>query len=68
MSLGDLNLHAATGATVVAIVRDGRGVALPGGGEILRAGDTLALAGSTDALAAARDLISAHSATRSAIQ
>jgi CPA2 family monovalent cation:H+ antiporter-2 len=68
MSLGDLNLHAVTGATVVAIVRDGRGVALPGGGEILRAGDTLALAGSTDALAAARDLILAHSAPQSAIQ
>jgi CPA2 family monovalent cation:H+ antiporter-2 len=62
MSLDDLDLHAVTGATVVAIVRDGRGVALPGGGEILRAGDTLALAGSTDALAAARDLILAHSA------
>ena len=68
MSLGDLNLHAETGATVVAIVRDGRGVELPGAGEILRAGDTLALAGSTDAIAAARDLISAHSAMQSAIQ
>ena len=58
-SLGDLNLHATTGATVVAIARDGRGVALPGGEEVLRAGDTLALAGSTDAIAAARNLISA---------
>jgi len=58
-SLGDLNLHAATGATVVAIARDGHGVALPDDGEILRSGDTLALAGSTDAVAAARELISA---------
>jgi hypothetical protein len=31
-SLGELNLHAATGATVAAIARDGHGVALPGGG------------------------------------
>ena len=68
MSLGDLNLHAATGATVVAIARDGQGVALPSGKEILRAGDTLALAGSTDALAAARDLISAPTVVQSALQ
>jgi CPA2 family monovalent cation:H+ antiporter-2 len=68
MSLGDLNLHASTGATVVAIARDGRGVALPGGKEILRIGDMLALAGSTDALAAARELISAPATARSAIQ
>ena len=62
MSLGDLNLHAVTGAMVVAIARDGRGVILPGGEEILRAGDTLALAGTTDAVAAARNLISAPAA------
>jgi CPA2 family monovalent cation:H+ antiporter-2 len=68
MSLRELNLHAATGATVVAIARNGHGVALPSGEETLRAGDTLALAGSRDAIAAARDLIAAPADSESAIQ
>jgi CPA2 family monovalent cation:H+ antiporter-2 len=58
MSLGDLNLHAVTGAMVMAIARDGRGIGLPGGDEILRLGDALALAGSSEAIAAARELLS----------
>ena len=68
MSLSKLNLHAITGATVVAIARDGHGVALPGGEEVIRAGDTLALAGSTDAIATARNLISVPASAESAIQ
>jgi CPA2 family monovalent cation:H+ antiporter-2 len=55
--LGDLNLHAATGAMVMAIARDGHSVILPGGSEDLRAGDTITLAGSTGAIAAARELL-----------
>jgi CPA2 family monovalent cation:H+ antiporter-2 len=64
-SLSDLNLHAATGAMVMAIVRDGHSVILPGGSEVLRAGDTIALAGSSDAIAAAHDLLAppVHSAS-----
>jgi K+:H+ antiporter len=58
-SLSDLNLHAATGAMVMAIARDGRSVTLPGGSEVLCAGDTIALAGSSDAIAAVRELIAA---------
>ena len=57
MSLGDLNLHAVTGAMVMAIARDGRGIGLPGGDEILRLGDALALAGSSEAISAARELL-----------
>jgi CPA2 family monovalent cation:H+ antiporter-2 len=57
MTLRDLNLHAATGAMVMAIMRDDSSVALPGGSEILRAGDAIALAGSSDAVTAARELL-----------
>lgn len=68
MSLADLNLHAATGATVVAIAREGHDVTLPDSGEILHAGDALALAGSTDALSAASELISTPAAAQPASQ
>jgi CPA2 family monovalent cation:H+ antiporter-2 len=62
-SLSELDLHAATGAMVMAIVRDGDSVMLPGGAEVLRAGDTIALAGSSEAVGAAQDLLApaAHS-------
>jgi predicted Kef-type K+ transport protein len=59
MSLADLNLHAVTGAMVVAIERGGHGLIVPGGTEVLRAGDTLALVGPTDAISPARVLLSA---------
>jgi monovalent cation:H+ antiporter-2, CPA2 family len=72
MSLSDLNLHAATGAMVMAIVRDSRSVTLPGGSEVLRAGDAIALAGPSDAVAAACELLAvpadAALAPRPAIQ
>jgi monovalent cation:H+ antiporter-2, CPA2 family len=61
MKLGDLNLHAITGVSVMAIVRDGHSIVMPGGDELLHAGDTLAMAGSTDAVAAARDILSLSS-------
>jgi CPA2 family monovalent cation:H+ antiporter-2 len=57
-SLAALDLRGSTGATVLAIARDGGGVALPGPDEVLRAGDVLAVAGTHEAIAAARELVS----------
>src|SRR6185295_7512558 len=51
-SLAQLDLRARTGATVLAIARDGSGLATPSPSEPLRAGDVLVLAGSADAIAA----------------
>jgi CPA2 family monovalent cation:H+ antiporter-2 len=58
-SLGELNLRAATGATVLVIQRGEAGSIMPTAGEILRTGDVLALAGTDDAVAAARALLAA---------
>ena len=57
-SLAALNLRAATGATVLAILRGGVGV-VPTPDEPLRAGDVLALAGTREALAAATEICAA---------
>ncbi|HSS02734.1 MAG TPA: cation:proton antiporter, partial [Kofleriaceae bacterium] len=56
-SLAQLDLRARTGATVLAIARDGSGLATPSPSEPLRAGDVLVLAGSADAIAATRTLL-----------
>lgn len=56
-TLAELNLRGQTGATVLAIVRDGEEVLLPVGKERLRSGDLLALAGAPDAIAAAEALL-----------
>jgi len=56
-SLASLNLRGRTGATVLAIVRDGEQVLVPRGRDMVRAFDVLAVAGSTDAVAAARALL-----------
>lgn len=56
-SLADLELRAVTGATVLAIVRDGHGSDLPDAHDPLRAGDVLAIAGTDDAVAAAVELL-----------
>lgn len=56
-TLAELNLRGLTGATVLAILRDGQEVLLPTGKERLRAGDVLALAGSIDAISAAKRLL-----------
>ncbi len=56
-TLADLNLRGQTGASVLAIVRGERGVAIPTGREELRAGDVLALAGADDAVDKARALL-----------
>jgi CPA2 family monovalent cation:H+ antiporter-2 len=58
-SLADLELRGATGATVLALVRDTGGIAVPDAHDALRAGDLLAIAGTDDAIAAAIELLSA---------
>jgi CPA2 family monovalent cation:H+ antiporter-2 len=58
-TLAELNLRGVTGATVLAIVRQGETVLLPSGHERVHAGDVLAVAGTEEALAAARELIDA---------
>jgi CPA2 family monovalent cation:H+ antiporter-2 len=56
-TLGELNLRAKTGASVLAISRDGGGIANPRPDEPLRNGDVLALTGSDEAITAARALL-----------
>ena len=58
-TLAELNLRGVTGATVLAIVRQGETVLLPSGHERVHAGDVLAVAGTEEAIAAARELIDA---------
>jgi CPA2 family monovalent cation:H+ antiporter-2 len=56
-SLADLDLRANSGASVLAITRDGGGTVDPSAHEALLAGDVLALTGSDDALRAAREIL-----------
>ncbi len=56
-SLAELGVRASTGATVLAIARDGANMTMPSPSEPLRAGDLLALAGSDEAIAAACELL-----------
>ena len=53
-TLGELDLRGKTGATVLAIRRDGAAIPNPTAEDRLAAGDVLALTGTADALAAAR--------------
>ncbi len=57
-TLAEVDLRATTGASVLAITRDGGGMANPSPSEPLRAGDVLAVTGSPEAIAAARELLS----------
>jgi len=52
-TLGQLQLRSVTGATILAITRDGQELLEPSSTETLRAGDTLALVGSHGAIDAA---------------
>jgi CPA2 family monovalent cation:H+ antiporter-2 len=52
-TLAALDLRGQTGATVLAIVREGQSILLPGAEEILHAGDMLALAGPQESIALA---------------
>jgi CPA2 family monovalent cation:H+ antiporter-2 len=56
-SLQSLNLRGVTGATVLALIRDGEGLLVPTATETLRVGDVLALAGSQEAIGRARRLL-----------
>jgi CPA2 family monovalent cation:H+ antiporter-2 len=56
-SLTGLNLRGLTGATVLAIHRDGQDVLLPTGREKLRVGDVVILAGTHEAIVAAQELL-----------
>ena len=53
-TLGELDLHTHTGATVLALVRDRASIPRPGPEVALAVGDTLALIGSNEALEAAK--------------
>lgn len=56
-TLAEVGLRGRTGATVVAIQRNGEAIVVPAGGETLRAGDLLAIAGTEEALDAAQRLL-----------
>lgn len=56
-SLADLNLRGRSGATVLAISRNGEDIVVPAAGERLQSGDVLALAGSQDAIETAKELL-----------
>ena len=56
-TLAELNLRGLTGATVLAITREGEPVVIPTGHELLRNGDVLAVAGTQDAIAAALEIL-----------
>ena len=57
-SLAELNLRGRTGATVLAISRDGSAIVAPGASVQLQSGDVLGLTGTEEALQAARNLLS----------
>lgn len=56
-TLAELDLRARTGATVVAIAREGGAAVLPNGREQLQVGHVLALAGTPQAIAAAKEIL-----------
>jgi len=56
-TLADLNLRGLSGATVLALVREGHGTLIPTGRETLQAGDVLAVAGTVEAIRVAREVI-----------
>lgn len=56
-SLADLNLRGATGATVLALAREGGEAFVPRADETLRAGDVVVLSGTEEAIASAKELL-----------
>jgi len=56
-TLKELNIRALSGATVVAIHREGDGVIYPTADEALRSGDTLVLVGTAQSVDAARTIV-----------
>jgi len=63
-TLAEIKLRGLTGATILAIEREGESVVVPAGNERLRAGDVLAVAGTHAAIEAARELLSAYDIDR----
>jgi K+:H+ antiporter len=59
-TLAEVKLRGLTGATILAIGREGDSVVVPAGSERLRAGDVLAVAGTHSAIEAARELLAAE--------
>jgi CPA2 family monovalent cation:H+ antiporter-2 len=59
-TLGELNLRGRTGATVVALSRDGQSIPIPSAATRVLAGDMLALTGSGDAIGLAAALLRAR--------
>jgi CPA2 family monovalent cation:H+ antiporter-2 len=56
-TLGELNLRGLTGATILAITRDGQPILIPTGREVLKIGDVIAIAGSYEAIESAKRLL-----------
>jgi CPA2 family monovalent cation:H+ antiporter-2 len=56
-TLGEIDLRGLTGATVLAISRDGAGLPFPSAKEVLEPGDVLALSGTEEAVDAAQRLL-----------
>ena len=56
-TLAELDLRASTGATVIAIVRDGDNALLPTGREMLGPDDVLALVGTSEAIGLAQEIL-----------
>ncbi|MBX7082258.1 MAG: cation:proton antiporter [Nannocystaceae bacterium] len=65
-TLAELDLRGRTGATVLAIEREGGARVVPAGSDRLQAGDVLALVGTHEALAQARALLLAQVPSRDA--
>ena len=63
-TLAEIKLRGLTGATILAIEREGESVVVPAGNERLRAGDVLAVAGTHMAVEAARELLAADDIDR----
>jgi CPA2 family monovalent cation:H+ antiporter-2 len=59
-TLAEVKVRGLTGATILAIEREGESVVVPAGNERLRAGDVLAVAGTHTAVEAARELLAAE--------
>jgi CPA2 family monovalent cation:H+ antiporter-2 len=59
-TLAEVKLRGLTGATILAIEREGESVVVPAGNERLRSGDVLAVAGTHLAVEAARELLAAE--------
>ncbi|HEX6536083.1 MAG TPA: cation:proton antiporter [Gemmatimonadaceae bacterium] len=61
-TLGDIDLRGVTGATVLAILRDGEQILMPAGAATLREGDVLAVVGAHEAVESAEALLSPRGA------